>query len=66
MARVTASCAAHPAYAAFQHVADFQLAAELPGIDGLALVRECRVPKNHEAAGESRQIRRQVFRHAIG
>src|SRR5439155_21240278 len=64
--RVDADRAAHPAYAALQHVADFQLAAELPGIDGLALERERSVPGNHEAAGESRQIRRQIFRHAIG
>ena len=38
----------------------------MPCVDGLALEGERRVPGDHEASSESRQVRRQVFRHAIG
>ena len=64
--RVDADSASHPAYAPLEHIPDTQLAADLPGIDGLALECERGVPGDDEASGNSRQITCQVFSYAIG
>src|SRR6185436_1532591 len=64
--RVDPDGVAHPADASLQHIADTQLAADLPGIDGPALERERRVPGDDEAPGNARQIAGQVLGDAIG
>ena len=63
--RVDADRASHP-YAPLEHIPYTQLAANLPGIHGLALECERSVPGNDKASGKSRQITGQVFSDAIG
>ena len=51
--------------AAFQHIADVQLAADLLQIDGLALVGEGGVAPDHERAANARKIGRQALRDPV-
>ena len=51
--------------AAFEDIADVQLAADLLQIDGLALVGEGRVAPDHERASNARKIGRQALRDPI-
>jgi len=50
---------------AFEHVADAQFAADRLGVDALALVGEGGVPRDDEAVGNARQVRRQVLGDAV-
>ena len=52
--------------AAFKHIAHAQLAADLLGVDRLALVGERGIARNHEAARDPRQIGRQILGDAVG
>ena len=61
---------AHPvaglAHAAFEHVAHAELAADLLDVDGLALVGEGRIARDHEQRLEARQRGDDVLDHAVG
>ena len=64
--RIDADGASHPAYAPLEHIPDTQLAANLPGIHGLALECERSVPGNDKASNNLRQITCQILGYAIG
>ena len=55
---VNTDLAARSTDASFQHVADPELPADPPGVDGLASIGERGVAGNHEHAYEPRQIGR--------
>ena len=58
--------AARPPHAAFEHVADAELAADLFHIDGLALVGKGGAAGDHKAPGDPREISGQIVGDAIG
>jgi hypothetical protein len=51
--------------AALEHIADPEVAADLPRIGGLALVGERRVARDDESAGQARKVGRQTLGHAV-
>ena len=55
-----------PLDASFQHIAHAQLAADLFGVDALALVGECGIARDHEHVGDPRQIGRQILGDPVG
>jgi hypothetical protein len=61
---------AHPSlialHRAFEDVADAELFADLLGVDGLALVGEGGVARDHEAVADAREIGCEVFGDPIG
>jgi hypothetical protein len=52
--------------APFQQVADAELAADLPDIDGAALVSEGGISGDHKQRPETRQGRRDLLDDAVG
>ena len=54
-----------PAHAALENVLHTELATDLLDVDGSTLVREARVAGDHEETRDLRQIRNQVFGHAV-
>ena len=54
------------AHAAFEHVAHAELAADLPHVDGAALVGEARIAGDHEQPANARQRGDDVLDHAVG
>ena len=54
-----------PLDAPFQHIANAQLAPDLLRVDRLVLVGEGGIARDYEAAGDPRQIGREVLRDAI-
>src|ERR1700730_3741786 len=55
-----------PADAAFKNIANAELAADLLGIDGFALVDERRVAGDHKASGNPREIGGQIVSDTVG
>ena len=51
--------------AALQHIADVQLAPDLLHVDGLALVGERRVARDHDRASYPREVGREAFRDPV-
>ena len=62
---VDAHAAAAALDAAFENIADVQLAADLLQVDRLALVGEGGVAPDHERAPNAREVGRQALRHPI-
>jgi hypothetical protein len=54
------------AHAAFEQIADAELATDLPDIDGTSLVSEGRVAGDHEQRSEARQGGRDLLDDAVG
>ena len=54
-----------PLDASFQHIAHAQLAADLFGVDALALVGECGIARDHEHVGDPRQIGREILGNPV-
>src|SRR6516162_762325 len=52
-------------YAALEHVTDAELAANLFHVDRFAPVRKCSIPSDHEAAGNLREIGRQIISNPV-
>jgi hypothetical protein len=61
---------AHPlacfSYRAFEHVAYTQFARHLLHVDGLALVGEARIARDHKQPGQPGNRRRDLLDHAVG
>ena len=55
-----------PAHAAFEHIADPEVAANLLHVNWFAFVGESGGTGDHEAAGDLRQVRGQIIRDRIG
>ena len=53
------------AHAAFEHVADAELATDLLHVDGATLVGEARIAGDHEQAMKARQGRDDLFDDAV-
>ena len=54
------------AHASLEHIADAQIAPDLLDVDGLALVDEARVARDHEQPAPFRQCRDDVFADTVG
>ena len=59
-------CGIDPAHAAFQHIAHAEFAADLPHIRGLALVGVGGFARDHERAGDVRQIGGEIVGDRVG
>jgi hypothetical protein len=57
---------AGPSHASFQDIANAEIATNLFHVNGFALVGKGRVPGDHEASGDSRQIRGQIIGDPVG
>ena len=57
---------AGPAHAAFEHIANAELACDLPDIDGAALVDKGRVARDDEQPPDAGQAGDQVLGYAVG
>ena len=64
--RGDAHAVARLAHAAFEHIADAELASDLPHVDRLALVGEARIARDHEQPFDARQAGDDVLDHAVG
>src|ERR1700740_2912649 len=63
--RVYADLVARPPHAAFEDIADAQVAAYLLHVDRLALVRESSGPGDYETSGNPRQIAGQIVGNSV-
>ena len=61
-----AQALARPAYTALDHVADTQLAPDLPHVHGPTLVSEARIPRDDEQVAKVRQGSDDVLHYAVG
>src|ERR687894_1758993 len=55
-----------PADAAFQHIANTEFAADLPGVNRFAFVGEGAVARDYECTRDVRQIGRQILGETVG
>ena len=62
---IDAKPAAVPLHRALEHIADIQLATDLPYIGRPALVGERGIAADHERAADARQVGGQAFDHAV-
>src|ERR1700751_1814961 len=53
-------------HAAFEDIAHAELAADLAGIDGLSLISESGVARDHEDTGTAREVGRERLGNAVG
>ena len=62
---VDAQAASAALDAAFENIANVELAPDLLGVDGLALVGEGSVARDDESIGDARKVGGQAFRDAV-
>ena len=62
---VDANPIAQPPDAAFEHISDTELAADLLGVNAFALIGERSVSRDHQHPGDARQIGRQILGDSV-
>ena len=55
----------HPPHASFEDIANAEVAGDLLGVDGFALVSECCVASDHQTVGNLREIGGQIVGDAV-
>src|SRR6185437_16334545 len=61
-----ADAVARLAHAAFEHIAYAELAPDALDVDGLALVDEARIARDHEQPADAREAGDDILDHAVG